>query len=417
METVLIHLLKSSALLAIFLASYLFLLRKESSFVHNRIFLLAGILSSFILPFVTWTKTVVIEAPLKNSKMDEIVGSTLPLSEPGLDWWEVLGAIYLLGLVVLLFRITFQLVGIFKLSAKYSAESCGNLKIIETKANISPFSFFNLIVYNPDRHFNKELKIILEHEKIHVRQLHSIDILLATLTLTLLWFNPFSWFYKKMVEQNLEFLADKNTLKVTGNKKEYQYALLRLSTVNPSCGLTSPFQESFIKDRILMLEKNECPGKAKWKYLLVIPMLLLFLYSCNVQEEVQVVGNDYIGTNAADALQEPLFLIDQNTSRGDLRTIEKYFSENYSLQLAFTGVKHSDGLLSGFRLSTRFEGQEHFVTRMENFAHDVLKPKFVLQFEPDEARLRIIEIAGEEIEFEITEEAIHASKSLIRKEN
>ena len=47
-----------------------------------------------------------------------------------------------------------------------------------------------------------------EHEKVHIRQKHTLDILFAELVLIFQWFNPFAWIYRREIESNLEFLTD-----------------------------------------------------------------------------------------------------------------------------------------------------------------------------------------------------------------
>ncbi|WP_166435219.1 hypothetical protein [Christiangramia sabulilitoris] len=58
MESLLIYLIKASALIAIFFLSYFTLLKKETSFLLNRKFLAAGILTSMVLPSIYFTKKV-----------------------------------------------------------------------------------------------------------------------------------------------------------------------------------------------------------------------------------------------------------------------------------------------------------------------------------------------------------------------
>lgn len=90
--------------------------------------------------------------------------------------------------------------------------------------------------------------MILQHEKIHATQWHSVDILMANLTTALLWFHPLSWLYKRSLAQNLEYIADRETVAISGAKKSYQQALLKVSIANLQPALTNPFYQSFIKN-------------------------------------------------------------------------------------------------------------------------------------------------------------------------
>jgi len=84
---------------------------------------------------------------------------------------------------------------------------------LKTTEDIAPFSFFKYIIFNPSLHNIHELDMILKHEKIHAKQYHTLDILLINLFVIFQWINPFSWFYKKSLQQNLEFIADQETIR------------------------------------------------------------------------------------------------------------------------------------------------------------------------------------------------------------
>jgi len=71
--------------------------------------------------------------------------------------------------------------------------------------------------------------MILRHEQVHVSQWHSIDIIVGNVARILQWVNPFSWYYKKGLEENLEFIADNETASRVPSKKQYQLTLVRAS--------------------------------------------------------------------------------------------------------------------------------------------------------------------------------------------
>ncbi|MHA6279533.1 M56 family metallopeptidase [Salinimicrobium sp. CAU 1759] len=253
--------------------------------------------------------------------------------------------------------------------------------------------------------------MILEHEKVHSRQLHTLDILLANFATAFLWFNPLSWWYRKCVEQNLEFIADRETIKSTGNQKEYQYALLRVSQEGNFSGLLNHFHRSFIKSRIIMLKKGTTDKSHRWKHFLVLPALVFFLLGFNTEEEV-IFSNKEEQTKVYSAIgQEPVFFIDSTTSDSYFRGMESYFRKNYpNLQIAFTGItRDADLALTGFQIETKFEGEKIFTKRMENLSEQELKPRFAVQYSPEKQALIIKEQFEKELQISITKEAIHAS--------
>lgn len=86
--------------------------------------------------------------------------------------------------------------------------------------------FFHWIFIGTIQYPDKELNEILIHEQTHVREFHSLDIILAQLIILLCWFNPFSWLIRSEIRMNHEYLADKQVVMSGYDKKSYQYHLL-----------------------------------------------------------------------------------------------------------------------------------------------------------------------------------------------
>lgn len=293
MENLLIYIFKTSALLGIFYLCYLFLLKKETSFQLNRKFLIAGIITAAVLPSIYFTKVIYIQA--STSSMDFIPVTSEMMNTPveaQMDWWQITGIIYLLVTGFFLLRLILQLTSVLNMILTTKKVKQGGFNYLKIEENQLPFSFFNFIVFNPANHSARDLDLILEHEKVHARQWHSADILLVNLASCILWFNPFAWFYKRSVEQNLEFIADRETVNNKAQIKEYQHALVKVSIADLKPALTNHFYQSFIKKRILMLNKKSSTNSPAWKLGLLMPLLLAFMLFFNVKTEAQVVENE-----------------------------------------------------------------------------------------------------------------------------
>jgi hypothetical protein len=96
-----------------------------------------------------------------------------------------------------------------------------------------PFSFFGWIFMNPAAVKEDEISEILTHEMAHVKQHHSVDVLLAEMVSICCWMNPFAWLLKREVRLNLEFLADRKVMEAGFATKSYQYHLLGLPDIFP----------------------------------------------------------------------------------------------------------------------------------------------------------------------------------------
>jgi TonB-dependent SusC/RagA subfamily outer membrane receptor len=144
--------------------------------------------------------------------------------------------------------------------------------------NIIPFSFGNSIFINQQQHTEEELNEIIRHEFIHVKQQHTIDILLSEIVLLFNWYNPFAWLLRKTIRQNLEFIADQHVLKNGLNKKEYQYLLLKVVGIS-SFSIGNQFNFSSLKKRIIMMNKMKSARLHLVKFLFIVPLLAVLLLS------------------------------------------------------------------------------------------------------------------------------------------
>ncbi|WP_417885723.1 M56 family metallopeptidase [Zunongwangia sp.] len=286
MEDFMFHLLKSAGLITIFFAYYRLVL-KNQSIIHNRFFLLFGLLAAIVLPFIYFTQKITLltnPAEINYETYSSIASASDNQSYSIIDNLPYLVfGIYLLGVVFLLIKFIVQLNKLQKIYITGTSYTKNSLYYIETELNINPFSFFKGIFINPKKHNSTELNFITKHEEAHAKQWHSIDILFAHFCCIFTWFNPFSWLYKKEINKNLEFLADREAAEKVMDTKAYQKTLLKIST-GFSLQLSNHFYQSFIKKRILMLNKQSQPVK-QWKLLLILPILCTFIYSFNRKTE------------------------------------------------------------------------------------------------------------------------------------
>lgn len=134
--------------------------------------------------------------------------------------FQLLPWIYGAGVLFFFIRFTLQFYALSLVLIRNNKQKYKGYSIVESKDDVAPFSFFNWIVYNPDQFDENELRQIITHERVHVRQWHSLDVLFSQLTSIILWFNPFIWMYRKTLEQNLEFIADQGTQNNVDCKKK-----------------------------------------------------------------------------------------------------------------------------------------------------------------------------------------------------
>lgn len=289
---VVFYLLKSAAILAIFYFVYIVLLRKETHFKAHRLYLLIGVVASFIFPFLYFTNTVYIDVvansgpSFSSSEMIPATATAVAQTTTPIDWWQLFLTVYLIGASLVLFKFLKDLISLLILLNANKAIKNKGFRYIQVSEKIAPFSFFSYIVYNPQLHSDEELKMILKHEQAHAFHWHSADIIIANLLVMIQWMNPLAWLYKKSVEENLEFLADNATAATVPSKKDYQLALVKASSAYYTPALTTNFYKSFIKKRIIMLNKSTSKRHNLLKLAAVLPFIAFFLWSFNVKEAI-----------------------------------------------------------------------------------------------------------------------------------
>lgn len=181
--------------------------------------------------------------------------------------------VYFLGVLIFGYRWLIQFASLIVLLFNHSHHKDGPYRLIATQKDLAPFSFLNFIVINPRKYSPETYRHILQHEKIHVLQWHSFDMILVELLVVILWFLPFAWLYRKSVRHNLEYLTDATMLKQGTSAESYQWNLLKVAAPSASNILITNYSHSFLKQRITMMNAQQSPLMARWKY----AMILLFV--------------------------------------------------------------------------------------------------------------------------------------------
>jgi len=274
MSSFLRYVLEAGVCLGLFYAAYWLFLKKETYFHLNRIFLIAALLLSFIIPALN------VSSPFLTAPTAE---ETIPLSQAlsiprqSLDNAEILLVVYAAGALLFFSRFIFHLVNLLVVVRKNGARRCNGIKIVSVDKEFSPFSFFSIIFIN-DRSFNEASRQnILAHEEIHIRQYHSLDILLIELVTIIQWFNPFVRPYKKALQETHEFLADNGVIAQGFSTAKYQLLMFEQHVGAKLFEFANNFKQSQIKRRITMMSKMKSKSAAKLKLLLVLPIASLLV--------------------------------------------------------------------------------------------------------------------------------------------
>jgi len=294
------YILYVAVILSACLIFYKLLLQKETFFYLNRFVLLACMMLAFVLPtlhipqqlsFRKAPSSVEIasnESQIHTNNItrpiEESVHSTL--AEPAqknqtIRFEQVMQwLIYLYWFGVAIFGLNFLMQAGILLYKAYSRPVIkdGRFRIVEVTGDKAPCSFGNNIFINPEKYDWVTYNQVLLHEKIHIEQKHTLDLLFAEIVLIFQWFNPFAWLWRKELESNLEFFTDNRLLQHDAVEKEsYQMSLLKVAAPHFPLSLTTNYNQSLLKKRLLMMNAKKSNVHTIWKYFFLLPLMVLFV--------------------------------------------------------------------------------------------------------------------------------------------
>tara|TARA_R110002012_G_scaffold51138_1_gene132140 strand:+ start:17282 stop:19084 length:1803 start_codon:yes stop_codon:yes gene_type:complete len=413
------YLLKASAILALFYFSYKWFLQRETFFNSNRWFLLIGQIIAFLFPLIV----IPIYVEVSMQTFNPLLISNMPTQEQivaeSINIETIIYWIYGLGVLFFFGKFMVHFLSLVKLITGKSSKKNDGIRYIETEDTLAPFSFFNWVVYNPNAFKNDALQLILNHERVHVKQWHSVDVIFTQLTCIVFWFNPLIWYYKKALQQNLEFIADKQTQSETDCKQSYQRLLLKASIPNHQLVMANNFYNSLIKKRIVMLHTSKSNTLKTWKYALVIPALALFLMSFNTKD-IYITTSSFQTNNSSE-----IFMVTETSTRAELDKIESYFS-NKSMKLKFSDIsRNTDKTIREITIKTKHEAVTKYSKRVtvKNDNQETIKPfsltltenkeDILFQFSDDETTL----VSKDRITFGKTATTRLGTEKIIQEDN
>ncbi|MCW4467723.1 M56 family metallopeptidase [Flavobacterium sp. MFBS3-15] len=375
MENFIIYMAKACGLIALFFIAYHALLKKETFFNSNRWFLLAGLFTAAAMPLLVYTKTIWVDpAPFAETASRTVTLEQLMLykqyqeqltagaiSQPEtitINWFDVLGGIYLAGVALFAIRFVLDFLAIRRILGGNIVVKDGRFRLIDSEKAQSPFSFFNYIVFNSAQLKQEELEGIIIHEKVHSSQKHSLDMIISQLFCIAFWFNPLMWMYKKSISQNLEFIADAGAIKLMEDKQAYQKTLLKI-TVQPDCiNLTNHFYQSLIKKRIVMLNKKRSKSLNSWKYATMLPLLAAFMLVFQVKTVAQEKQSVKQAVKLADTQVKFAIEINKDTQDDELEQSKQLIKDEYNADVNYENVtRNLDKEITGIKVTVKDKGQ------------------------------------------------------------
>ena len=305
MDIIISYILKVNIAIIVLYGLYCLCMDKDTFFNVKRAFLLAIFAFALCYPFMdysfNWGVAVERAGHILTEKitifiLPENIAPAQTMDESfavntKLNWFS---AIYLIGVILFISRIIFQLTGIAANIRKSRTVYLFGKRVYISEQPTNPYSFFGYIIMDKNVIAENELQEILRHEETHIKQWHSVDVILSQIMVAFCWFNPFVWLMNREIRMNLEFLADRSVLKSGYEPEHYQAHILRLSYHKAAARLYNNFSFSPLKNRIKMMNKKKTPGIYFLKYILIAPavLTLLLLNSSFKAEETGFIKTD-----------------------------------------------------------------------------------------------------------------------------
>ena len=273
-----VYILKTSVCLAVFYLFYRLLLSKETFHRFNRLALLGVLLLSCLVPLIEVTTQEASEMNQPFIALEDMLLMAEPapvmeeVSTP-FPWRALLLLIYLLGILFFLGRHLWSLGRMLRLlraSRKESLEDGMTLFVHDAK-EVAPFSWMKSIAVSK-YDLEESGDAVLTHERAHIRNRHSWDLLLAEGCIFFQWFNPAAWLLKQELQTVHEYEADEWVIENGIDAKTYQLLIIKKAVGARLYSIANSFNHSSLKKRITMMIKKKSNPWARLKYAYVLPL-------------------------------------------------------------------------------------------------------------------------------------------------
>ncbi|SEL60419.1 Signal transducer regulating beta-lactamase production, contains metallopeptidase domain [Aquimarina amphilecti] len=327
-------------------AFYKLFLEKENIHFIKRFYLLFSIIFAFTIPLITLTYQV--EVITEQEVVSEMVTpllteSNIVVAEESINYTSIiLWSLYGIGMLIFGIRFIRNIGSISKkIRTNERLKEQSHINVLLSNS-IVPHTFLSYI-FVPKKEF-RDKKIpeeVLLHEKTHVLQKHTLDILFVEALQVIFWFNPVFIFIKKSIKLNHEFLADQNVLKQQFSIQKYFELLLNYPNSSNQAVLSSPINYSLTKKRLQMMTKEFSKKRMVIKLVTLVPVLslcILFFNNEIVAKEVvrsidEITYPDIVNS---DPETEPAITVlkdEKNEKNASLKTFENSFQEGVTEEM------------------------------------------------------------------------------------
>jgi TonB-dependent SusC/RagA subfamily outer membrane receptor len=254
---------------------------KETFWQVNRLYLLLAPAFAFVIPHI---RVLVAPEAVPPQALDPNLLALLQQWQAGRALeagrglpriGEIVFGAYLAGVAFAVGRLMLRSYRIVRLIHRGRKSDFGACTLVVHEEFREPASFFRYVFSSSVQSLPE---MVLQHELVHVRQRHTLDVLLMECWVALHWYNPLIYRFRDRLRATHEFIAD---AAVAGHPRHgaYAYAMLLISQpLNQSDMLYNTFAAQ-IHSRLRMLARRP---SASWRVIAhtaSVPVILgLFLF-------------------------------------------------------------------------------------------------------------------------------------------
>jgi hypothetical protein len=299
------YLFESAFCLTVLYGFYWLLLRRETFFQWNRWYLLLAPFLAFAIPAVQIQlekpqiqtvvqqpaidlPTVVEQAQNAPLTVRHELDAPVQVSSFGvITMGQLLQALYRTGAGLLGFILLLRMWKLFRFIRNCRKNRQEDYTLaLATDDEMPVASFFSFVFWHK-KEISEEERLIIEHELVHARQWHSLDVLFMELLVVWQWFNPLIYLYRRSLQAVHEYIADDYVVRRTKQRHTYASLLAQQYLGRARPDLVNTFHAQ-LKDRLLMLAKHPSNHVRRAKFALAFPLAfgLMLLFSFRLIERI-----------------------------------------------------------------------------------------------------------------------------------
>lgn len=382
-------LIEMNVLLAVFAVIYLLAFRKDKLFHFNRAYLLAALALSAIVPHLTFQvgsgspmQSFVVSLPAITVGGEAANASGHAAPAAGISIVDILLWVWIAGMASMTIRFAWRWLKLaLYIRKNYSHTQSG----IRWVTHDGPICIAGPYLLAPKAWHDQTEHPVIQHELVHLRQGHTLDVILGEVLTIVCWFNPLAYQLKKALREVHEYLADDAVMQQHDiDRGAYCQWIIQLATRPNTLTLAHTFSPSPIKNRLAMLHEQTHWKAALLKRALLLPLVAITLTfaACKKDSSTPVYSEQEapIDSTKFEALKEEFRPIAKQLI--DMRRSEKIglpyrlFDEGEVLEVAEVMPEYPGGteaLYQDLKQNLKYpEGieNEEMVTAMVRFVVD-----------------------------------------------